>query len=252
MASITSNGQPIVSYRYDTAGRPTLKTFGNGMSAAISYDTANQLSTSAVASASLPMRDITPSAFTYDRAGRLLTSPNGPTRTYGWLDKVTKLSTPTGESLRLPYWPDGQLAGKRLLTKEDTANTERKDIQRIPNPHSTINHQPSTASESFLWDGLALLRRNDTIYIIEPHPSGGVPIASHPVNKPDELTYYLNDLPGTTLATVDGPATHFASLTAFGQPLKLATQIPKPADLGGATTPNPVPQTDSIPKQNIR
>jgi hypothetical protein len=44
---------------------------------------------------------------------------------------------------------------------------------------------------------------NDTIYIIEPHPSGGVPIASHPVGKPDELTYYLNDMLGTTLATVE-------------------------------------------------
>jgi hypothetical protein len=110
------------------------------------------------------------------------------------------------------------------------------------------NKSVKSADEQFFWDGLALLRRNDTIYIIEPHPSGGVPIASHPLNRPDELTYYLNDMLGTTLATVDGPATHFASLTAFGQPLKLAGQIPKPADLGGVTTPNPVPQTPTLPQ----
>ena len=43
MASIVSNGQPIVAYAYDSAGRPAKKTFGNGMSAALSYDAAGRL-----------------------------------------------------------------------------------------------------------------------------------------------------------------------------------------------------------------
>jgi len=353
LASITSNGQPIVSYRYDAAGRPMLKTFGNAMSATITYDSAgrlarvtfsggpvggpldliyqwdpasqltsrawngkrqlytydpsgqllkvtetasreaakdakgtagnsefkipnskllesytydqagnmlekvingekttmtydaaNQLSTSTTGGTS----SVAPVAqsFTYDKAGRILKSPNGPTRTYGWLDKVTKLTTPTGESLRLTYWPDGQLAAKKLLTTEGTENTE-SNLQRISNPPSTANQQRSTASEFFLWDGLALLRRNDTIYIIEPHPSGGVPIASHPADKPDELTYYLNDMLGTTLATVEGPATRFASLTAFGQQIKPTADIPTPTDLAGTPIPNLVPHTDAMP-----
>jgi len=77
------------------------------------------------------------------------------------------------------YSPDGQLAAKRILTTENTENAEG-GIQKISNPPATpppINAKPST-SETFLWDGLALLRRKDTIYIIDPHPSGGVPIAS--------------------------------------------------------------------------
>jgi len=220
----------------------------NGEKNTMTYDAANQLATS-----TSPGRDGSPSRptsnpFTYDRAGRLLTSPGGPARTYGWLDKVTKLKTPTGESLRLTYWPDGQLAAKRNTSHTEDAKGAEKSLKQISNPPSTINPHPSTADERFLWDGLALLRRNETIYIIEPHPSGGVPIASHPVNKPDELTYYLNDMLGTTLATVEGNATHFASLTAFGQPLKLNAEIPKPTNLSGTTTPNPVPQTETIPK----
>ncbi|MEI8123047.1 MAG: hypothetical protein WCI20_13480, partial [bacterium] len=43
MASIVSNGQPIVTYAYDGAGRPAKKTFGNGMSVALSYDAAGRL-----------------------------------------------------------------------------------------------------------------------------------------------------------------------------------------------------------------
>ena len=240
------NSKLLESYTYDKAGNMTEKAI-NGEKTTMTYDAANQLSTSTVASASLPMRPVSPASFTYDKAGRLLTSPGGPARTYGWLDKVTKLKTPTGESLRLTYWPDGQLAAKRFLTTENTESTE-KSLKRVSNPPSTISNQRSTSNETFLWDGLALLRRNETIYIIEPHPSGGVPIASHPVNKPDELTYYLNDMLGTTLATVEGNATHFASLTAFGQPLKLNAEIPKPTNLSGTTTPNPVPQTETIPK----
>lgn len=240
-------GSPKIleSYKYDAAGN-MLEKIINGEKTTMTYDAANQLATS-----TSPGRDGSPSrptsSFTYDHAGRLLTSPGGPTRIYGWLDKVTKLTTPTGESLRLTYWPDGQLAAKRFLTTENAESTEKKDIQQVSNKSA---QSVKSADESFLWDGLALLRRNDTIYIIEPHPSGGVPIASHPVNKPDELTYYLNDLLGTTLATVKGTATHFASLTAFGQPLKLAAEIPKPSDLGGTTSPNPVPQTDTMPKIN--
>jgi hypothetical protein len=34
-------------------------------------------------------------------------------------------------------------------------------------------------AEHFLWDGLALLRRDDTIYVVEPHPSVGATVASH-------------------------------------------------------------------------
>jgi|GEM_PF-5615337 len=38
------------------------------------------------------------------------------------------------------------------------------------------------------------------------------------------------------------------SFTAFGQPLKVAAEIPKPTDLSGTVPPNPFPQTETIPK----
>jgi len=165
-------------------------------------------------------------AFTYDRAGRLIQTPGGPTRSYGWLDKVVSLTTPDGQTIHYSNWPDGQLAAKQ------SAN--------------------GATAEHFLWDGLALIRRNDTIYIIEPHPSGGVPIASYLVGNPKELTWYLNDMLGTTLATVNQSGTHFQNMTTFGQPMKLAAMTPSassPTGLGGATVPNPVPVTPTLPKK---
>ena len=74
-------------------------------------------------------------------------------------------------------------------------------------------------------------------------------IASHPVGKPKELTYYLNDLLRTTLATVEAGITTFASLTAFGQPLKLASNIPQPTDLAPTNNPPiPLPTTLNLPQ----
>jgi len=180
-----------------------------------------------------------------------MTGPSGGAMsTYGWLDKVTTLTQPDGTQVAFEYWPDGQLAAKKILTTENTESTET-GIQKISNPPATpspINAKPST-SETFLWDGLALLRRNDTIYIIEPHPSGGVPIASHPVGDNNNLTYYLNDMLGTTLATVEGGVTRYAKLTAFGQPLKVGSPASVPSlGLSGDPLPNSVPQAEALPK----
>jgi len=116
---------------------------------------------------------------------------------------------------------------------------------------SQTRHQPSTAqptAEQFLWDGLALLRRGDTIFTNEPHPSGGSVVASYSIKNPGVMTFYLNDLLGTTLATVTGSAIDFKPLTAFGQPLKSATP-----DVAGSTPPaapsppDPLPQSPSQP-----
>lgn len=43
LAAITTNGQPIVTYRYDGAGRLVGKSFGNGINAEIGYDPAGRL-----------------------------------------------------------------------------------------------------------------------------------------------------------------------------------------------------------------
>ncbi len=65
-------------------------------------------------------------------------------------------------------------------------------------------------TETFLWDGLALIGRGGTLYVNEPHPNGGSPILS----SSDGVMF--NDILGTTTGTdgKDGYAT--ASLTAFG------------------------------------
>ncbi len=83
-----------------------------------------------------------------------------PQNTYGWLDKLTSLTIPAGGKATHTYWPDGHLAA---------ISSSSSPTSPIPNPRSS--------SESFLWDGLALLKRNDTVYIIESNPSGGIPIA---------------------------------------------------------------------------
>ena len=226
----TTTKLPLEAYTYDKAGNmkekdiPGSKTF-NG------YDAANQLMASSslmVTSSPSTNNPISTTTYKYDKAGRLSATssvtPGSPAivtkRNYGWLDKVVTLTNPSNEIFTYTYWPDGQLAEKKSTSSQ----------------------------ESFFWDGLALIRRNDTIYIIEPHPSGGVPIASHPVGKPNELTWFLNDMLGSTLATVDQTGVHFQQMTSFGQPLKLASaaKITAPSTLSTPAVPQ-IPKAPSLP-----
>jgi YD repeat-containing protein len=153
--------------------------------------------------------------YNYDQAGRMLSYSGGPANTYGWLDKVIKTTDTHGSSVALTYWPDGQLASKELAAGLHKA-------AYVPDQSDT---------EHFLWDGLALLRRDDTVYISEPHPNGGTAVASHPVGSDDEVTYYLNDLLGTTLAVVRGNQITFENLTSFGQLRRPAQALPQPTAL---------------------
>jgi len=154
-----------------------------------------------------------------------------PQNTYGWLDKLTQATQPGGGTTTHTYWPDGQLA----------AISSSPPQSQIPNLKSQI------PTETFLWDGLALIQRNDTIYLIEPHPSGGIPIASHPVGKPEEITFHLNDMLGTTLATAGPEGVRFSSLTSFGQPLRAASSGTS-LETNAPTAPtNPVPSNNQLP-----
>jgi|GEM_PF-3262627 len=231
----------LEAYTYDLAGNMRTKLL-HGQLTAMTYNAANQL----VRSLDLGPADVqtvaslpkTPDAleklaksslaYAYDRAGRMLGTGPQPKNTYGWLDKLTALTLPDGGTATHTYWPDGQLAA-----------ISSSSIQE-----SSIS--PSS-SESFLWDNLALLKRNDTIYIIESHPSGGIPIASHPVGKPEEITYHLNDLLGTTLATVGPEGVRFSRLTSFGQPLKASSNDGSLGTDAPSSPPNPVPTTNQLP-----
>ncbi len=238
-----SDQSVLEAYTYDLAGNMRTKLL-NGQLTAMTYNAANQLvkaldlgPATVQTVASLPknpeaLEKLAKSslAYTYDRAGRMLGTGHQPQNTYGWLDKLTALALPDGTTATHTYWPDGHLA-------------------EIRSGDLTVPSSPSSSSskETFLWDGLALLKRNDTIYIIESHPSGGIPIASHPVGKPEEITWHLNDLLGTTLATVGPAGVNFSRLTSFGQPLKSSSS----SSSLGADTPssptNPVPTTNQLP-----
>ncbi len=247
-------GKVLESYRYDLAGNMLEKAAGRQRAAMI-YNAANQLEK--VYNLPMPPDDATGLnlgtageleklarevlTYSYDKAGRMLGAEGRGGSRYGWLDKITELIQPDGSKVTFTYWPDGQLAEKKV------ASGGERDVQQIGNNPTDI------ANETFLWDGLALLRRNETMYIIEPHPSGGIPVASHPVGRPDQITWHLNDLLGTTLATVENGRSQFAKLTAFGQPLKLATNSHGTAATvqESAMSVPPVPETQSIQRTTV-
>ena len=125
----------------------------------------------------------------------------------GYLDKV--LSVTEGEKVyTYDYHADGQLASANY----------------------------GETSESFLWDGLALVKRGEASFINEPHVGnapqklcfGGEPRAERrarrarkgPRGNPvvsSTGTSYFNDMLGTTVGTKSGRKYSAAALTAFGE-----------------------------------
>ena len=119
--------------------------------------------------------------YEYDAAGRLV-KEDDKTYRYGYLDKV--LSVTDGEkTYSYDYHVDGQIA----------------------------NANYGETSESFLWDGLALVKRGESSFINEPHIGGGNPVVS------STGTSYFNDMLGTTVGTKSGRKYSAAALTAFGE-----------------------------------
>jgi YD repeat-containing protein len=262
------SGKMLEAYTYDKAGNMLEKVVGDEKTT-MTYNAANELATRTVEKAGdgaakdpvaagpgQTSAASTKLTYHYDPAGRLLGYEGGPQNHYGWLDKLTDITMPDSSKVVYTYWPDGQLASKRVEeahatpsaadqgATKDAEASKGDGLQQASNKLSTNNEQPTTNQEHFLWDGLALLRRNDTVYLIEPHPSGGVPIASHPAGASGPVTYYLNDMLGTTLATVQDSAVEYAQLTTFGQPLKMTNSTgPTPSGI----TPPSVPQTPTTP-----
>ena len=69
-------------------------------------------------------------------------------------------------------------------------------------------------TETFLWDGLALIQRGDEQFVNEPHVGGGNPVAS------SKGTSFFNDMLGTTVGSKSNGKYSAAALTAFGEPLE--------------------------------
>jgi YD repeat-containing protein len=237
----------LEAYSYDLAGNMLTKLV-DGQLTAMTYNAANQLENSydlgpadpktqatlpraAAALAPLAKSTLT---YQYDKAGRMLGTSGITENTYGWLDKVTARTLPDGTKITTRYWPDGQVA---RINSDSTSTTAA--IPAIPATRS---------SETLLWDGLALIKRGETIYIIESHPSGGIPIASHPIGRSNEITYHLNDLLGTTLATSGPEGTRFSRLTSFGQPLLSPTGSLGLTNPSPPSITNPIPPTQQLPR----
>ncbi len=177
---------------YDKAGNMLKKTLriGRGDSPSrpqyqtttFTFDDANQLVSSTT--------DGVTTRYSYDAAGRLVRE-GSKTYRYGYLDKV--LSVTDGDTTRTyTYHADGQLA---------TAT--------VGGDHRAPRNTPQT--ESFLWDGLALIQRGEEQFMNEPHVGGGNPIAS------SKGTSYFNDALGTTVGSKSNGKYSAAVLTAFGE-----------------------------------
>ena len=131
---------------------------------------------------------------------------------YGWLDKV--LSVTEGKDVsNFEYYPDGQLAST----------------------NSTNLH------EEFVWDGLALIGRNETKYTVEPHVNGGSPILStNGTNGTNETSVLFNDILGSSLGVVENGAFTGIERSAFGEQL----ENPSASFGSSQTTDNGQPTTD--------
>ena len=167
-----SDGNAVESYAYDKAGNMLKKTV-NGKTTTFAFDDANQLVSSTT--------DGVTTRYAYDAAGRMVRE-GSKTYRYGYLDKV--MSVTDGDTTRtFTYHADGQLASANY----------------------------GDASESFVWDGLALIQRGDEQFVNEPHVGGGNPVAS------SKGTSYFNDMLGTTVGSKSNGKYSAAALTAFGE-----------------------------------
>jgi RHS repeat-associated protein len=180
-------GNAVESYAYDKAGNmlrkqilrsgrarsPSAPQSADYTTTTFAFDAANQLVSSTA--------DGVTTRYAYDAAGRLVRE-GSKTYRYGYLDKVMSV-TDNGSTYTYDYHADGQLA--------------------------SANYGDS--SESFAWDGLALIQRGDEQFINEPHVGGGNPVAS------SKGTSYFNDALGTTVGSKSNGKYSAAVLSAFGE-----------------------------------
>ena len=176
-----ADGNAVERYAYDKAGNMLRKAVG-GKTTTFTFDAANQLVSSTT--------DGVTTRYAYDAAGRMVREGN-TTYVYGYLDKVMSVSE-GDKTYTYMYHPDGQLARANYCGK----------------------------SEEFLWDGLALVRRNDEHFVNEPHVGGGNPVAS------SKGTSYFNDMLGTTVGSKSNGKYSAAALTAFGEDLTVHSPTP--------------------------
>ena len=167
-------GNAVEEYVYDPAGNILKKTI-HGRTTTYKYDKANQLISSEC------NKKVT--KYEYDAAGRLV-KEGDKVYSYIGLDKIESVTEGGRKLSSFTYHIDGQLAARVSIE----------------------------SSETFHWDGLALIQRNSTSYVNEPAVTGGNPILAD-----DKILF--NDMLGTTLGVKDGDKVTQNNLTAFGESL---------------------------------
>ena len=218
----SSNGRQVLSpvredvvaphwlcYAYDKAGNmlkkqilrsgrarsPSAPQSDDYVTTTFTFDAANQLVSSTT--------DGVTTRYAYDAAGRLV-KEGSKTYRYGYLDKV--MSVTDGDTTRTyTYHADGQLASATV------GGEHRAPRDRVGPPGG----RPLPESETFLWDGLALVKRGGESFVNEPHVGGGNPVAS------SKGTTYFNDALGTTVGAKKDGKYSAAALTAFGEDLSV-------------------------------
>ena len=158
---------------YDPAGNILSKTVA-GRTTTYTYDKANQLVSSKTADGKV-------TKYEYDAAGRMV-KEGEKTFAYGWLDKVMQVAENGKTTQSYSYDISGQLA--------------------------TADY--GAGKETFLWDGLALLSRNNLKYVNEPAVTGGNPILAG-----DKMLF--DDMLGNTLGVKDGEKFSAIDRDAFGE-----------------------------------
>ena len=200
LAVKNADGSDAERYAYDKAGN-MLKKRVNGKTTTFTFDDANQLVSSTT--------DGVTTRYAYDAAGRMVRE-GSKTYRYGYLDKV--MSVTDGDTTRtFTYHADGQLASASCDGIGRAGAHASSDIASQCSLRSGDMRTPQT--ETFLWDGLALIQRGDEQFVNEPHVGGGTPVAS------SKGTSYFNDALGTTVGSKSNGKYSAAALTAFGEDL---------------------------------
>ena len=104
---------------------------------------------------------------------------------YGWLDMVIRISENDKELARFEYHNNNQI--EKAIRENGT--------------------------ETFEWDGLALIERGDTKYINESHPGGGNPILAISGGNTEAI---FTDILGTSLGFVKDEKYLGVTKTSFG------------------------------------
>jgi YD repeat-containing protein len=165
LAAVEVAGQPAKTerYAYDAAGNLVRKQLGDTLTT-FEYDLANQLAKK--------FENGVQTVYRYDEAGRLVSEweqGKAPvTYAYGYLDKVLSVNRAEAGARPLTtkflYDATGMLVAKERGGAAGVAGT-------------------GGLTESWVWDGMALLAKGDELFTNEAHITGGLPVYSR---GPDE------------------------------------------------------------------